>query len=104
MDTYVWLVYDFVDPTINRDFFAWLNSRGALECGKNVAFFKYNCFNLEQICGELLTDLKRTVSFSDGDRLYCVTRNQNGAYVGRFILGVRHDNPWRDYRATDVNS
>lgn len=103
MSTYIWLSFDFVKISTRQHFYTWLANNDALECGANVAFLRYACSDVEKICNELLEDLQRTMSFQEGDRLYCVARNKNGSYVGRFIVGSRQPNPWGGNNALDVS-
>jgi hypothetical protein len=79
--------------------YAWLDSKGAKECGDSLAYF---CF--EHASNDLLADIKKALSANveldkKKSRIY-VIRLVKGKMKGAFIFGRRRNPPWAGFGAT----
>jgi hypothetical protein len=90
---FVWLSFDLGISGDYEGIYAWLDAKGAKECGDSVA-----CFSYDHPGDDLFEDMKDDLSGSvelnaKKDRIY-VIRLLEGKMKGRFIFGRRRDAPW----------
>ncbi len=101
----VWISYDLGIKGDYPGLYKWLDIHKAKECGNSVAFFKYEYST--NLIDELIDDLKKSVEFKNGDRVYAIFKYKNDenkvSTAGRFIIGNRKASPWEGYAPLDDN-
>lgn len=98
----IWLSFDLGVAGDYPGLYKWLDEHDAVECGDSVAFFFYSIDREKEndIIEKVKADLKDSVVFRPGDRLYVVYRERtvSGCKVrGDFMLGKRKASPWEGY-------
>ena len=98
MESLVWISYDLGVIGDYEGIYSWLDSRGAKECGDNLAFLTY-CHTGDLIeC--LRDDISKEVILDKRSRIYAV-RMVEGQVKGRFVVGRRKTAPWEGYGDVD---
>lgn len=100
MQKAVWLTYDLGVKGDYQHLYAWLDDQKAIECGNNLAYFKYPIDKDDDdlLKDKLREDLEKNVSFQPGDRIYIIRKNTQEKFVaGSFIIGKRKATPWEGY-------
>jgi hypothetical protein len=100
----IWMTYDL---GVGGDFthlYSWLDDHEAIECGNNIAFFKYKIPSTLQTDKELVNylkqDLEKNVDFTAKNRVYIIRKSigsENKGTIGTFIIGKRKANPWEGF-------
>ncbi len=86
-----WLSYDLGLRGHYEEFYEWLDTWDAKDCGESVATF-HSELSFSQIKDELESILNK------GARIYLIWRTESGSIKGRFILGKRKKKPpWFGY-------
>jgi len=102
----VWISYDLGIKGDYPGLYKWLDTHKAKECGNSVAYFQYE-YSTDLIT-ELIDDLKDSIEFKNGDRVYAIFKRKNEenktSTVGRFIIGNRKASPWEGYAPLDENT
>ena len=102
MNKTIWLSYDLGVKGDYSSLYSWLDNHNAVECGDNVAVFKYDAPDEESLPDKLKNDLASNVTFGKSDRIYIIWKNKQGLNKGRFIVGKRKASPWQGYGAVEV--
>jgi hypothetical protein len=104
----IWMTYDL---GVGGDFsglYSWLDDHDAIECGNNIAYFKYKVPTTLTADKEIANLLKRDLSnikFTPTNRIYIVRRSiEKGTVVGTFIIGKRKANPWTGFGTKTDNT
>ncbi|KAA6338722.1 hypothetical protein EZS27_013304 [termite gut metagenome] len=100
MKTSVWLTYDLGVKGDYKGLYAWLDDHEAIECGNNLAYFKYEFNDNDSFENNLRKDLERKVTFEPGNRIYVVrVKNIDGQKktIGSFLIGKRKASSWEGY-------
>lgn len=101
----IWISYDLGIKGDYPNLYKWLDVHKAKECGNSVAFFSYDYRT--DVLTELVADLKRTIEFKPGDRIYALCRTvKDGreSFSGKYIIGNRKASPWEGYApSTDTS-
>lgn len=93
----VWIAYDLDSAEANYDdLYKWIAEHNALECTNSTAFIKDYEYD-KDICKEMAEDIRNHVKHVK--RVYLLYKNGKGEYEGRFIIGKREKNPWKDYES-----
>lgn len=100
----VWLTYDLGVGGDYKSLYSWLDDQKAIECGSNLAYFKYdwNCSEDKDSVNKLLEDLQSRVEIKPGNRLYLIrprkkTDSDIISTIGSFIYGKRMASPWEGF-------
>jgi len=94
MKKIVWLSYDLGVKGDYEALYAWLDNRGAKECGDGVAVLNYEF--QKDLVEELKDDLSKNIGLAKRDRVYLVWLEDRKA-KGRFLFGFRRAAPWAGY-------
>lgn len=104
----IWLTYDLGVGGDYKSLYAWLDDHGAVDCGNNLAFFKYTYSaddkSDKSFADKLLKDIKEHVDLVAGNRIYVVRPYMDGDKIGTkgtFIFGKRMASPWEGYGSRD---
>jgi hypothetical protein len=98
MEKTIWLSFDLGIRGEYPQFYTWLDSREAKECGDNLAVLKYSIESHEDLIEKLTTDLKAHIHFKPSDRVYVVYHDEdNQLNKGKFIIGSRKKAIWNGY-------
>lgn len=95
----IWLSYDLGIGGDYDGLYAILDSLDARECGDSLATFRLQ--DLEHI-GDVIARIKREVRLTQKDRVYLISRDDQGRLTGKFIIGKRRVPPWRGYAAGSI--
>ena len=90
-----WISFDFGLGGNYRDFYQWLDTREASECGIGVATFLS-----AQTRDDIASELKQLLRHQLNPRIYLISMKQGG----RFILGGRKASPWTGFAVRDANA
>lgn len=110
MERAIWLTYDLGVKGDYQNLYAWLDDHKAIECGNNLAFFKYKAESKDDtaLMEQLRKDLQDKVNFLPGNRIYVMRRKEGKdgdvQSVGSFIIGKRKANPWEGYGQENDNA
>lgn len=88
----VWLSFDLGVDGDYENLYFWLDRRDAVECGDNLAYFRFEY--KRDLVAELQRELRKTLSVRPRDRVYVIYPAPQGKHKGRFILGRRKPGPW----------
>lgn len=99
MKHFLWVSFDLGVKGDYEGMYAWLDGKGARECGDSLA-----CFWFEHKSDDLLADLKKELNDNveideKKGRIYVIWLLK-GKMKGSFIFGRRHNPPWAGYGAT----
>jgi hypothetical protein len=99
MTHFVWVSFDLGVKGDYEGMYAWLDGKGAKECGDSLA-----CFWFEHKSDDLLAEVKKELNDSvDLDekksRVYII-RLVKGKMKGSFIFGRRKNPPWAGFGDT----
>jgi len=94
MEKGIWLSYDFGVISDYEGFYTWLDSKNAIECGGNTAFFKIP-FS-DDFIDNLKKEIEENVQVDKKTRIY-VTYQIEDAMKGEFIFGRRRPSSWTGY-------
>ncbi|GHT44915.1 hypothetical protein AGMMS49965_21390 [Bacteroidia bacterium] len=102
----IWMSYDLGVGGDFEGLYAWLDDHGAIECGNNVAYFKYKpTFDTDkELANSLKKDLSEKVKFAPTNRIYIVRRTEKGKSIGTFIVGKRKASPWEGFGTKTNNT
>ncbi|GHT52024.1 hypothetical protein AGMMS49982_11170 [Bacteroidia bacterium] len=102
----IWMSYDLGVGGDFEGLYAWLDDHGAIECGNNVAHFKYkSAFTTDKEFAHFLKqDLTAKVKFTATNRIYIVRPTENGKTIGTFIVGKRKASPWEGFGTKTDNT
>jgi hypothetical protein len=92
----VWLSYDLGIQGNYESLYQWLDIQGAIECGENVAFFKFETDESKDVVDQIKEQLENVIKADSNARIYVVRRDK-GEIRGRFIFGQRKAAPWTGY-------
>ena len=106
----IWISYDLGVGGDYEGLYAWLDNRGAIECGDSLA-----CINLtiekeddNLLITKLKTSMSEHIKIDSKSRVYVIRRVVDDAVAkvkGRFIFGSRKGNPWEGFGSKqEVNS
>lgn len=99
MRHFVWVSFDLGVKGDYEGMYAWLDSKGAKECGDGLA-----CFWFEHASNDLLEDMKKdlddNVELDEKKSRVYVIRLVKGKMKGSFIFGRRRNPPWAGFSAT----
>jgi hypothetical protein len=91
----VWLSFDLGIRGNYEGLYAWLDERGAKECGDGVAYF---AFDWSPDVRKSLTEELKAIVDSERARVYAIITDPNtGKSRGRFLLGRRKSPPWTGF-------
>jgi len=92
MKHFVWISFDLGVKGDYEGMYAWLDSKGAKECGDSLA-----CLRYEHESNDLLEDVKKdlnaNVEFDEKKSRVYVIRLVKGKMKGSFIFGRRRNPP-----------
>ena len=92
----IWISYDIGVRGDYEGFYAWLDSKGAIECGGSLAFFTYEAD--DDIIKNLKKEIEEAVEITKKMRIYVIYREaQTNKMKGKFIFGTRKAAPWTGY-------
>ncbi|SLM29814.1 conserved hypothetical protein [Desulfamplus magnetovallimortis] len=92
----IWISFDLGVRGDYEGLYQWLDSKGAIECGDNFAFFKYESSG--DIIENLKNEIEESIEINKKTRIYIIYRNGVDAKMkGRFIFGTRKAAPWTGY-------
>ena len=92
----IWISYDLGVRGDYASLYAWLDTRGAKECGDSVAFLNYE--HKASVKEQLKIDLKKALTVDNRTRVYVIYREaQTNKNKGAFIFGGRRAPPWTGY-------
>ena len=99
MKHFVWISFDLGVKGDYEGMYAWLDSKGAKECGDSLA-----CFSFEHANNDLLETMKKELNANveldeKKSRIY-VIRLVKGKMKGSFIFGRRRNPPWAGFGGT----
>ena len=97
MKNTIWLSYDLGASGDYEGMYAWLDDRGARECGSSVAFIKGYDHGSESLTAALMDDIEAAVVLNKRSRIYVIWRTTEGRQKGRFLIGGRKGAPWDGY-------
>lgn len=108
----IWLSYDLGVGGDFQGIYSWLDDNKAIECGNNMAYFKYvypdNIQTDKNFVEYIKNELEAKVEFKPGNRIYIVRKSidkgKNGKAVGSFVMGKRKANPWEGFGSKTENS
>lgn len=101
MNKAIWLSYDLGVKGDYEGLYAWLDDHGAIECGENVAFLRFELRNEENLAEELKENLSKNINFSKKDRIYIIWEIER-RIKGKFILGKRKSSPWVGFGSVET--
>lgn len=91
----IWVSYDIGVRGDYEGLYAWLDSKGAIECGDSLAFFKYEA---DDIINSLRKEIEEAVEITKRMRIYVIYREDDTNKIkGKFIFGTRKAAPWTGY-------
>ena len=97
MKSAIWISYDLGTTGDYEGMYAWLDDRGARECGSSVAFIKGYDHGSESLTAALMDDIEAAVVLNKRSRIYVIWRTTEGRQKGRFLIGGRKGAPWDGY-------
>ncbi len=97
----IWLSYDLGVRGDYEALYAWLDKRGAQECGDSLAVFSYDWEG--RLKEALAADIGGAVQVNRNTRIYAIYRDE-GKTRGAFVLGHRKQAPWTGYAASAEQS
>lgn len=102
----IWISYDLGATGDYEGMYAWLDDRGAIECGSSVAFIKNYDHGSELLTSALRRDIEAAVNLGKRSRIYVIlgVRDDNDSLStkGRFLIGGRKGAPpWDGYGQQD---
>jgi hypothetical protein len=100
MRTSVWLSFDLGVRGDFEGMYQFLDSHGAKDCGNNVGTFHFNYKN--DLIAELTESIQASVTFDKRSRVYVIFQ-EDGKYMGRFIIGRRKSPPWAGFSVSTEN-
>lgn len=82
-----------------NNFYAWLDSNNALECGNSVGVFTRDFAkdNFKAILEEIKNEIASKVRIEPNDRVYVFMKDEKGSMKGRFLFGSRKRAPWEGF-------
>ena len=94
-----WVSFDLGLMGDYSQFYQWLDSIHAEECGPGLA-----TFTTSKTRDELEAELQGVRVNSPRARFYVISKNHDGNLVGKFLAGGRKAAPWSGYaeRSSDV--
>ena len=99
----IWLSYDIGVRGDYEGFYAWLDSKGAIECGDNLAFFTYEADG--DILKSLKKEIEEAVEITKKMRIYLIYREaETNKMKGRFVFGNRKAAPWTGYAIEPIQT
>ncbi|MCI1733410.1 MAG: hypothetical protein LKM33_03525 [Bacteroidales bacterium] len=105
MEKTIWLTYDLGVGGDYPGLYKWLDNHHALECGTNVACFKYHIDDKkntdDMILSQLEKELETLVDIKNNNRIYVIRSDSNNKgdkiIKGKFLFGNRKSSPWVGY-------
>ena len=92
----VWVSFDLGVRGDYDGFYTWLDSKSAIECGGNLAFFNYSAAG--DIIESLKSEIKEHVEIARKTRIYVIYRDPKTKKMkGKFVFGTRKAAPWTGY-------
>lgn len=91
----IWLSFDLGVSGDYEGMYAWLDDKGARECGDSVASFVFPTDNGDLVAS-LKSEIESSVTLNKRSRIY-VVYNDQGRYKGKFVVGGRKNPPWDGY-------
>ena len=105
MKSAIWISYDLGTTGDYEGMYAWLDDRGAKECGSSVAFVEQYDHDNEDLVAELRSDIRTAVALNKRSRIYVIRsirKDQKLRQVGSFLTGGRKGAPpWDGYGQQD---
>jgi hypothetical protein len=96
MKSSIWISYDLGVRGDYPSLYAWLDEKGAKECGDSVAFLQYN--HSGDIEGSLRSEIGAAITTDKRTRIYVVYRDRTAnKNRGSFIFGGRRAAPWTGF-------
>src|SRR5258705_495299 len=89
-----WISFDLGLSGNYTELYAWLDQKGAKECGDSVA-----TFTSEKSRQQIKSELTRILNLKRNPRIYLISRKEGG----RFIFGTRKVAPWTGFAQTSVD-
>jgi hypothetical protein len=90
----IWLSFDMGVQGDYEGLYAFLDDVEAVECGDNVAVFRYTY--KKDLLKELRDELSKSIEIDKRTRMY-VIRLEGGLMKGKFIFGRRKNSPWAGF-------
>lgn len=92
----IWISYDLGIRGDYAGLYAWLDARGARECGDSIAFLNYEHTGV--LKDHLKAELKKALSADKQTRIYVIYRDsKTDKNKGTFLFGGRRAPPWTGY-------
>lgn len=92
----IWISYDLGVRGDYEKLYAWLDSRGAKECGDSLAVLKYAPKG--SLPDALKRELRRALTVDKRTRIYVIYRDQTtNKNKGIFLFGGRRAPSWTGY-------
>ena len=96
MEKGIWVGFDLGIRGDYEGFYAWLDSKNAVECGDNLAYFKTE--DSKNTVENLKKEIEENVELTKRTRIYLIYRNQKTQKMsGKFIFGTRKAPLWTGY-------
>jgi len=93
----IWISYDLGVRGDYDGLYAWLDDKGAKECGSSVAVIKVADLE-DSICEKIKKEIGEKVKVDSRTRIYLIYRDPaTNLNKGRFIFGGRRSSPWEGY-------
>ena len=96
MKSTIWISYDLGASGDYEGMYAWLDDRGARECGSSVAFVEQYDHGSKNLMAALKDDIEAAVDLNKRSRIYVIWRLED-RQKGRFLIGGRKGAPWEGY-------
>ncbi|GHT65993.1 hypothetical protein AGMMS50239_26740 [Bacteroidia bacterium] len=105
----IWMTYDLGVGGDFRGLYSWFDDHEAIECGNNIAYFKYKYADSihtdKEFANSLKQDLSKNIKFTPSNRIYIVRKSiEKGNTIGTFIVGKRKANPWEGFGTKPDNT
>ena len=89
----LWISYDIGVRGDYEGLYAWLDNKGAIECGDSLAFFTYEADG--DIIKSLKKEIEEAVEITKKMRIYVIYRDaETNKMKGKFVFGTRKAAPW----------
>lgn len=99
MKHFIWVSFDLGVKGDYEGMYAWLDGKGAKECGDSLAGFSFESKS-NDLLGGLKKDLNASVAIDEKKSRVYVIRLVKGKMKGRFIFGHRRNPPWAGFGGT----
>jgi hypothetical protein len=106
-EVHVVLSYDLGLKGDYNGLYIWLDKKGAIECGSNLAALALHVeyTDFENVYNVLKLEIASSFKIEVTDRLYMIMKDSTDNMMkGRFLFGLRRRAPWEGYYLNEPNS